>query len=167
MTRTVLVAATSLIAAALLLSPAQACISCEYVPEVVRNHTTSNEGGSYNSSRRSHAYAARRAAPKCDGDEGGRKAAKVARSSKASKNANVAKLAKPQRSEPVKVAKAEPVAKKSESKSAQDENSSISPAGDKVAAKDEKTPVQEVAVKQTDCKKFFASVGMTLTVPCE
>ena len=27
--------------------------------------------------------------------------------------------------------------------------------------------VKEVTAKPTDCKKFFASVGMTLTVPCE
>jgi hypothetical protein len=70
-----------------------------------------------------------------------------------------------------KVAKAEPAEKKAEPKVAQTENSSISLASTEVAAP-EKAPVaekktQEAAVKPTDCKKFFPSVGMTLTVPCE
>jgi hypothetical protein len=39
---------------------------------------------------------------------------------------------------------------------------------DVAAVKDTVAKVtNEIAAKPTDCKKFFASVGMTLTVPCE
>jgi hypothetical protein len=58
---------------------------------------------------------------------------------------------------------------------AETENSSISVA--QVEAKQETlaepvetaeaTPSEPLAARQIDCKKFFATVGMTLTVPCE
>lgn len=67
--------------------------------------------------------------------------------------------------ETVDVAKAEVVAKVVES-----ENSSISTASGKVAeAKPAAKPVEQkiAAAKDVGCKKFFPSVGMTLSVSCE
>ena len=61
MTRTFLaVAAASAAAMCLFASAAEACISCEYVPEVVRNHTTSSEPRSYSRSRSYEAVEQRR-----------------------------------------------------------------------------------------------------------
>ncbi len=52
MNRTLLAAAATFVAAtAFFASAAQACISCEYVPEVVRQHSTHNEAPSYHKSR--------------------------------------------------------------------------------------------------------------------
>ncbi len=72
------------------------------------------------------------------------------------------------------VAKAEPEEKVEKDDVAQSENSSISTASlapveaEPVAALSESKPVDEPkSVKKLDCKKFFPSVGMTLTVPCE
>jgi hypothetical protein len=52
--------------------------------------------------------------------------------------------------------------------SSQTENSSISLAdADGAAPKKVDTASQETTGKSLDCKKFFPSVGMTLSVPCE
>jgi hypothetical protein len=52
--------------------------------------------------------------------------------------------------------------------SSQMENSSISLAdADGAAPKKIDTASQETTAKSLDCKKFFPSVGMTLSVPCE
>ena len=144
MTRTFLATATALIAAGTLLSSAaQACISCEYVPEVVRAHQTNTDGPSY---RKSHSYSA--------------SAERAVRASKKrfAKSEPVAKSVKA-----AKVAKTEPV----EATSAESENSAITVAAADTAVKETPVGKVEAAAKPTDCKKFFASVGMTLTVPCE
>ena len=88
------------------------------------------------------------------------KSVKAAKVEKQDKPAKVAKVAK---SESVKVAKAEPV----EATPAETENSAITVAAADTAVKDAPVAKAEVSAKPTDCKKFFASVGMTLTVPCE
>ena len=164
MTRTFLATATALIAAGTLLSSAaQACISCEYVPEVVRAHQTNNDGPSYH---KSHSYSAsaeravRASKKRIAKSEPVAKSVKAAKVEKQDKPAKVAKVAK---SESVKVAKAEPV----EATPAETENSAITVAAADTAPKDEPVAKAEVSAKPTDCKKFFASVGMTLTVPCE
>jgi hypothetical protein len=164
MTRTILATATLLVAAATFTSAANACISCEYVPPVVRSSSTLPHNGHYYAAE---PYMKKRTV----------KAAIVSRQLKAAKIAKIAKAAK---AEPVKVAKAEPVAKvakaekkiaKIAEKAVESENSSVSLASASdvaatVKSEVEKT-VQQVTAKPTDCKKFFASVGMTLTVPCE
>jgi hypothetical protein len=74
---------------------------------------------------------------------------------------------------PVAVAKAEPeVEAKTEAKTeapvAETENSSISTGAGKVAAVKTAEPEKKVAAaKDPGCKKFFPSVGMTLSVSCE
>jgi hypothetical protein len=67
------------------------------------------------------------------------------------------------------VAKAEPEAlPETTNKTAEVENSSISTADGKVAEVETAQPEKKVAVaKDVGCKKFFASAGMTLSVPCE
>jgi hypothetical protein len=98
------------------------------------------------------------------------------KAAKVNKPVNFAK-AEPVKAEPVKVAKAEIIEKKVEKKAEKTvanvevENSSVTLASASDVAADAKAPVAEktaaAAAKPTDCKKFFASVGMTLTVPCE
>jgi hypothetical protein len=72
--------------------------------------------------------------------------------------------------EKVAVAKVEPEAEIETTEPVVSENSSISTASGKVAeAKPVETakPEKVAAVKEVGCKKFFPSVGMTLTVSCE
>lgn len=165
MTRTILATAAALVAAATLsATAANACISCEYVPEVVRSSSTLPHTGHYYSAKpyiasKEHAAPAKRrvvksepVAPKLDISKVEAKAEK--------------KVAKVKSTETTDVAKAEPT----ETKAAESESSSISLASNDDAAAVKATvvkAVKEVAAKPTDCKKFFASVGMTLTVPCE
>lgn len=186
MTRIIIATATALVAATTLMSTAaNACLSCEYVPEVVRDHATSplaygrgDSGSSHSGSSHSEhvTYSARaRFSSRDDDTRRSKKTAKIERSEKREKVAKatksepkekVAKASKTVKSEPVEVAKAEPAAKRTETKPAASENSSITIA----AAETKKVQAQasvETASRPTDCKKFFASVGMTLTVPCE
>jgi hypothetical protein len=161
-TRTILAAAALIAAASLLPSGAQACISCEYVPEVVRSSSTLPHTGHY--------YAAERYAKKARNAESARK--RIVKSEPVAKKLNVAKADKADKAARAeakvekKVAKAEPAAS---TKAVESESSSISLASNDVAAVKETVTkaVKEVSAKPTDCKKFFASVGMTLTVPCE
>ena len=56
MIRTVITIAVTALAGVTLATSAEACISCEYVPEVVRQHSTLNAAPSY---RRARSYAVR------------------------------------------------------------------------------------------------------------
>lgn len=182
MTRALIATATALIAASTLMSSAaQACLSCEYVPEVVREHATSplaygrgdnNVGHGSSYSHEAHVtYSAR--ARFSSRDDDAPKAKKVAKIDRSEKREKVAKVSKPEKSEFVNVAKAEPVEKKATTKVADTESSSITVASVSetksaaVVTKPKAPDVSEASAKPTDCKKFFASVGMTLTVPCE
>ena len=108
MTRTFLASATALIAAGTLLSSAaQACISCEYVPEVVRAHQTNVDGPSY---RKSHSYSA-----------SAERAVRASKKRIAKSEPIALKAAKVAKTETQKVAKADPV----EAKAADSENSAI------------------------------------------
>ena len=161
MTRTILAAAALIAASTLATTGAQACISCEYVPPVVRASSTLPHTGHY--------YAAepyqKKRTIRASIDRAPLKAAKISKQEKFAK------------AEPVNVAKAETVEKKVEKKAEKTvakvevENSSVTLASASDVAADVKAPVEEktaaAAAKPTDCKKFFASVGMTLTVPCE
>jgi flagellar biosynthesis GTPase FlhF len=186
MTRAFLTLAGALLATGTLLSTAaEACISCEYVPEVVRNHTTDRPASAGSYSHRASSYAAhqesksRRIKRLAKSDEP-KKQQKVAKTEKIEKKEP--KLAKAERKEPkvakasnadrepVKVARAEPTPAKVQSaakKVAESESSSITVASVETTAAAVTDAVENAAAKPTDCKKFFASVGMTLTVPCE
>lgn len=181
MTRTVLAAAALVTAGMLMSTAAEACISCEYVPEVVRNHATSplayGRGDASVGHRADAGYSVKKRIAKIEGASKAKKVAKIERSEKPAK---VAKVSKPDATEPVKVAKStpgkaetvkvakvEPVAKKADAKRAESESSSITVASIATAKVAATEATDEAAAKPTDCKKFFASVGMTLTVPCE
>ena len=179
---------------------ADACISCEYVPEVVRQHATVPDALSY----RSRSYAVRN-----DSRARVRRAsrqrhehAKPLKSAKAEKPERSGKLDTPRKADkrvrtlasksprlgekigsrgsPVQdVATVAVVDETSAGAIAPDrndvkriENESSSIALGAVQAVRERvsvvaTPLRESAAKPSDCKKFFPSVAMTLTVPCE
>lgn len=168
MTRTILATAAALAAASMLASGAQACISCEYVPEVVRNSSTLPHTGHYYSA---HSYSSNKARSAVVAKRRIAKAAiadKPAKLAKVDRDEKAAKVAKSEADEPVKVAKDDAAEKQVAAKPAQSESSSITVAAADVVEKVAKAPVaKEAGAKPTDCKKFFASVGMTLTVPCE
>jgi hypothetical protein len=168
-TRTILAAAALIAAASLLPSGAQACISCEYVPEVVRSSSTLPHTGHYyvppsHSSNKDYSAPAKRRVVK---SEPVARKLNVAKGDKADKADKVERAeAKVEKKAEKKIAKVEPT---ETTKVADSENSSISLASNDVAAVKDTVakPAKEVSAKPTDCKKFFASVGMTLTVPCE
>jgi hypothetical protein len=167
MTRTILATAALLAATTLATTGAQACISCEYVPPVVRASSTLPHTGHYYAAE---PYQKKRTIKAAIIDRPALRAAKAAKQAKFAK-------AESAKAEPLKVAKAETVEKKVEKKAektiakVETENSSVTLASNADVATNAKAPVEETtattAAKTTDCKKFFASVGMTLTVPCE
>jgi hypothetical protein len=94
---------------------------------------------------------------------------RYAQSRRAKRSVDVAER---KESKPQSVAKAEPVAQPEVAEeAAQSENSSIaestSPVQKVSEAKPAKPEQKIAAVKEPGCKKFFPSVGMTLSVPCE
>ena len=154
MTRTSLAIAAALFAATTFLSSgANACISCNYVPEVVNTPVYSHGAKSYSKSyskKRVYQAAKKKARPaKRQIVETETKARKV----------ETAKVVEP------KVVEPEVVETEVET-----ENSTISTASvDKGEAGEPKaaaSPEPKVS-KAVGCKKFFPTVGMTLTVPCE
>ena len=156
------IASALLVAPALLATGAQACISCSYTPEVVKGSQTSDAPAHYYAPR---AYSVERSAPakkravaerpvakKLDTAEEAPVAKQVEKKQAKNENSSISSAAT--------VASAEP---KTEAKPARNESSSIS-VGEKVASAE---PAKEISAKATDCKKFFPSVGLTLSVPCE
>jgi hypothetical protein len=168
-TRKIVAIATALLAApALFASTAEACISCEYTPEVVRGSQTSDAPAHY---ARERVYAVER-------EHIARPAKRIVRSEPVARTVDTAETA-PVKTEAknenssisltsttVAVTETAKVAPKA----ARSENSSISLASTEAAAT-AKAPVvetvKEAAAKPVDCKKFFPSVGITLSVPCE
>lgn len=146
MTRTILSIATALLSATTLFAPAaEACISCEYKPEVVHNPASSHAARSYEKTSAriaSKALAARLAKE---------------RAAKAQLIANKAEIAKAAPAETTKVAAVETQPVK-ESKTV----AAASP----VAA--EATPAEETKVAvDVGCKRFVPAVGATVTAPCD
>jgi len=143
MTRTFLAIAAALLAATTFFtSAAKACISCEYTPPVVNTPVYSHSYGATHHTRRRVYRAVRRHIPRVR---------EIVESEPEPKKVEAAKTA------PVK-------------KDVESENSTISTAsaekGETIEAKATQSDEPEVS-KAVGCKKFFASVGMTLTVPCE
>jgi hypothetical protein len=170
MNRSTLCIATAFLALpTLFASTAQACISCEYTPEVVRSSSTTYEGpGSYSHQRSYQVERVERV-------ERARPAKRIVKTTTARNNdddkpakvkAQAAHLT-PTAPAVEQVATTEPV--KTEQKPIESENSSISVAAEKVATIEPVAdPVkEEVAAAPTGCKKFFPAVGMTVSVPCE
>lgn len=147
MTKAVLAIAAALFAAiTTFASAAQACISCEHVPVVVRGSQTSHAATRYTKKRYYKAAKKRKARP-----------AKKRIAKRKTTAKKVAKKVERVRTVPIK-------------RDAKNENSTISTASlgkDETIDTDE-SPAEEPEVnRNVGCKKFFPSVGMTLTVPCE
>jgi N-acetylglutamate synthase/N-acetylornithine aminotransferase len=165
MTRTILAIGTAFLAVmTVFASAAEACISCEHVPVVVRSSSTSYTATRYTKKRfyaRSIARAKARARTKA------RARAIAAARGKAKARAIAAAKAKARTIAAAKAAAAEEVEL---TETAAIENSTISTASlDKSETIDtEETLTEEPKInRNVGCKKFFPSVGMTLTVPCE
>jgi hypothetical protein len=168
MTRTILTTATALLGAMTLLTPAaEACISCDYIPEVARSHATSDHGTHFDSGT-SHGYGAthyrvKRSYAKASEPRERPAKKRIVKSEPESKKVKVAKAADPA---PVKTDAPE---------KAETENSSVTTAtlqtNDTADANEapetKEAPAAKKASKNVGCKKFFPTVGMTLTVPCE
>jgi hypothetical protein len=151
MTRTLLAMALAAFAAmSAFTSSAQACISCEYVPPVVNTPVKPYHAKTYTKKRHYQATKPRRT-----------KKHIVKR--KAPKQVDTAKTSEPTKK--TKTAKTAPV-----KLDAVNENSTISTAAvdDTGSIEPTETRTEEAkADPAVGCKKFFASVGMTLSVPCE
>ena len=158
MTKTVLAFATAFLAVMTVLAPAaEACISCEHVPVVVRGSSTSYTARSYTKKR----YAKKRLY----------KAAKKLKARPAKKRIAKRKTI----TKKVRTAKTAPIKTQAKTQ-AENENSTISTAlvdtDETVETGTTETTESKVkdepkAPRNVTCKKFFPTVGMTLTVPCE
>ena len=155
MTRTILAIVTAFLAVTTVFaSAAEACLSCEHVPVVVRGSLTSDTATRYTKKR---FYA--------------RSIAKAKARARASARARAIAAARAKtKAKALAVAKAAAAKEVELSEPIDTENSTISTASlDKSETSDtEETMIEEPKVnKNVGCKKFFPTVGMTLTVPCE
>jgi hypothetical protein len=186
-TRTILAFAAAAVAAMTFASAAEACISCEYVPEVLKSGNATSHGGSSYSERsykKSRSYTA--------AEERKSRKKKVVKSEPKSKKVDTAdrepaarKVDTADRAPSKSDAKTEnssistaaadnsvPTVKKVDTaavSSSETENSTISTETRDTASVDvNEAPVEEAKVdRNVGCKKFFPTVGMTLSVPCE
>lgn len=151
MTRTIFAIAMALFTATTFFaSAANACISCEYVPPVV-NTPVYSHGDTYRKPRSYSASKERRVK---------KYIAKTPRVNKVDREeAAAAKPVKKPTVDTASIEKDEPATK------ADTENSSITTAAAEKPV--ELTPAEDTQATANSCKKFFASVGMTLTVPCQ
>jgi hypothetical protein len=163
MTRTILAIVTAFLAVTTVFaSAAEACISCEHVPVVVRGSQASHTATRYTKKRfyaRSIAKAKARARARAIAAARAKAKARAIAAAKAKAKAKALAAAKAAAAEEVELS--EPI---------DTENSTISTASlDKSESIDtEETTIEEPKVnKNVGCKKFFPTVGMTLTVPCE
>ncbi len=164
MTRTILAIAAAFLAVMTVFASAAeaACISCEHVPVVVRGSQTSDTATRYTKKRfyaRGIARAKARARARAIAAARAKAKARAIAAAKAKAKARTIAAAKAAAAEEVELAETTAI-----------ENSTISTASlDKSETIDtEETPTEEPKVnKNVGCKKFFPTVGMTLTVPCE
>jgi len=152
MTRTLLAIAMALFAATTLFAPgAEACISCEYVPPVV-NTPVKSYGAAHYRKRPTHTAAKKRRIRKAERRIVEREIRAVERAA-ADAIAETTAATKPAVSTNSSIAVAKAVV-------GEDEGAEPVKSTAHTARKPE-------ASLKVDCKKFFPSVGMTLTVPCE
>ena len=161
MTRTILAIVTAFLAVTTVFASAEAgCLSCEHVPVVVRGSLTSDTATRYKKKRfyaRSIAKAKARA----------RARAIAAARAKARAKAVAAARAKAKAIAAAKAAAAEEVEL---AEDIRDENSTISTASlgnDETIETAAMANDEPMVSSNVGCKKFFPTVGMTLTVPCE
>ena len=149
MTRTIFVSAAALLAATTLFPPAaESCISCAYVPSVVNSPVESYKA---KPNRSYEAKPSRRERSRTVTEE---------RKSRPAKKRTV----ESETVDKVETGKAAPSETKAEAQM-ENEHSTISTAN--LAKAEERQIEAAKADPNVGCKKFFPTVGMTLSVPCE
>jgi len=161
MTRTILAIAAAFLAVMTVFASAAeaACISCEHVPVVVRGSQTSDTATRYTKKRfyaRRIARAKARARARAIAAARAKAKARAIAAAKAKAKAKAIAAAKAAAAKEVELAEATDM-----------ENSTISTSIE--AAETEVDETEKVAAASEDlgCKKFFPTIAMTLTVPCE
>lgn len=161
MARNILALGTAFfVAASVFGSAAQACISCNYVPEVVNTPVRSQ--AALGASKKQRAYAAN-----AKKERAARKpTTQIAKAAPASKTTVVAKA------EPAKTVESTAKITKDSAASAPVETLKDVPVSVASVIERKELALNDVkdeaaAVADVGCKKFFPAVGMTLTVPCE
>jgi hypothetical protein len=132
-----------------LASTAEACISCNYVPEVV-NTPSPYEGKRFQKTRIIAAQPQRATPPAMQ---------RTAKSDPAQRKVETAQ--KTEAAKPIETAEATPLETDSRAPSA---SSLLESRG---GASAETKVVQDKVAETVGCKKFFPTIGQTLTVPCE
>lgn len=181
MKRTSLAVIAAVAALAAYGSNAQACISCDYVPEVLRSGDASS-GSTYQArpSKRVRDYSEQREKRSSKKRVTTRESApeKSSRSSKADEpaksTASVAPAAPAVTEHSAITTKGSSIANQVKAAvtpvqtGPQTENSTISTLVQESSKPDAAHPVEHVAADKTvGCKKYFPSTGLTLSVPCE
>jgi hypothetical protein len=173
MTRTIFFIATVVVAGTIgMAPPANACISCEHVPVVVRDSQTNYVTPRYYADERPRARVRLRvskrirARAKAAARAEAKRRAIAAAKSKAKARALAAARAKAKvraiaHVQPAAVA-APPLPVR-----AKTERADVTIGEPKVILADAKSEPVEVLSKPIDCKKFVPSAGLTITVPCE
>ena len=185
MTRTILAIATAFLAVmTVFASAAEACISCEHVPVVVRGSQTSDTATRYTKKRfyaRGIAKAKARARARAVAAARAKAKARAIAAAKAKAKAKAIAAADAAAAERAELAEATDMENSTISTASLDktapiktetdnENSTIS-----TASLDNDETIETAAMANDEpmvssnvgCKKFFPTVGMTLTVPCE
>jgi len=175
MTRIILAIVTAFLAiTTVFASAAEACISCEHVPVVVRGSQTSHAASRFTKKRfyaraKARAKARARAIAAAKAKAKAKAKARAVAAAKAKAKAVAAAKAKA-KAKSIAAAKAAAAREVELAEAADNENSTISTVSlDKSTTIDTKeTSTEELKIsKNLGCKKFFPAVGMTLTVPCE
>jgi hypothetical protein len=163
MTRIILaIVAAFLIVTTVFASAAEACISCEHVPVVVRGSQTSHTATRYAKKRfyaRSIAKAKARARARAIAAARAKAKARAVAAARAKAKAKAIAAAKAAAAEEVELAE-----------TTDNENSTISTASlgnDETIDTAAMANDEPMVSSNVGCKKFFPTVGMTLTVPCE
>jgi hypothetical protein len=184
MRRTIVAVACSIIALAAYGSTAQACISCEYVPEVVKSGERSGSSYQAKPSKRVREYSEqreRRSSKKRVTERESAPSKSKSKSSTASAPSkaavSTASVAAPAEAEnehsaittsSTSIANQVKAAITPEPRGPQNENSTISTAVVRADEPESVKPVEHAtADKNLGCKKYFPSTGLTLSVPCE
>jgi outer membrane biosynthesis protein TonB len=182
MTRTILAVAPAAVLA-LWSVGAEACISCEYVPEVVRNHTTdtprSKPQRAYTETRerkqrkkvterepapRKKVVTEREEAPAKKKEVVNREPA-AAKTDAANEASSITAAGGSSEKAVTSTAAIAPGKSGVETEHSAISTGTSSASGTDVAASG--PPTAEAAERSVGCKKFFPTVGMTLSVPCE
>jgi hypothetical protein len=173
MTRTIFFIATVVVAGTIgMAPPANACISCEHVPVVVRGSQTNYVTPRYYADERPRARVRLGASKRIRARtiEAARAEAKrraiAAAKSKAKARALAAARAKAKARAIAHVQPA-PVDAPPLPVRAKTERADVTIGEPKVVLADAKFEPVEVLSKPIDCKKFVPSAGLTITVPCE